>query len=65
MYKALQHGKIVEIVGAHHTTKTCSSCGNNQTMALTDRVYECKSCSRVLDRDFNAGKNILMKGLLV
>jgi transposase len=65
MYKALQHGKIVKIVGAHHTTKTCSSCGNNQTMALTDRVYECKSCSLVLDRDFNAGKNILMKGLLV
>jgi transposase len=65
MYKALQHGKIVEIVGAHHTTKTCSSCGNNQTMALTDRVYECKSCSLVLDRDYNAGKNILMKGLLV
>jgi putative transposase len=64
MYKALLNGKIVKIVDAHHTTRTCSSCGNMQDMKLTDRVYECKNCSLVLDRDFNADKNILLKGRL-
>lgn len=64
LYKASTSGKIVEIVKSHHTTKTCSSCGNNQPMELSDRVYNCNKCNNVFDRDFNAAKNILLKGLL-
>ncbi len=63
-YKALACGKIVDVVNAQHTTMTCSSCGNLQKMTLKDRVYICNSCGISLDRDFNAGKNILLKGLL-
>ncbi len=63
-YKAMALGKIVSIVDAHYTTMTCSSCGNLKEMKLKDRVYECSNCKSVLDRDFNAGKNILLKGLL-
>lgn len=63
-YKASTYGKIVEVVQAHNTTKTCSNCGSMKKMTLADRVYVCKSCNQVLDRDFNAAKNIMMKGLL-
>lgn len=64
LYKALTYGKIVKVVKAHNTTKTCSNCGSMKTMTLKDREYDCKSCNQVLDRDFNAAKNIILKGLL-
>ncbi len=63
-YKAIGHGKIVSIVNAKYTTMTCSTCGNLQSMTLKDRIYNCSRCKCSLDRDFNAGKNILLKGLL-
>ncbi len=63
-YKAMACGKIVKDVDAHHTTMTCSTCGNLKQMTLKDRIYNCSVCHNVLDRDFNAAKNILMKGLL-
>jgi len=63
-YKAGVCGKLVHIVDAHNTTKTCSNCGNVQHMSLSDRVYSCKKCECILDRDLNAGKNVLLKGLL-
>lgn len=63
--KALSRSKIVKVVKAHNTTKTCSNCGNMKKMTLADRVYECKSCNQVLDRDFNAAKNMILKGLLI
>ena len=28
------------------------------------KVYECKNCNKCIDRDINASKNILMKGIL-
>ena len=65
LYKALSRGKIVEVVKAHNTTKTCSNCGSIKTMTLADREYDCKSCNQVLDRDFNAAKNMILKGLLM
>lgn len=65
LYKALARGKIVEVVKAHNTTKTCSNCGSMKKMTLADREYECKSCNQVLDRDFNAAKNMILKGLLL
>lgn len=64
LYKAHARGIIVKVVAAHNTTKTCSNCGSMKKMTLADRVYECKSCNQVLDRDFNAAKNMVLKGLL-
>jgi transposase len=64
IYKALSYGKIVEVVKAHNTTRTCSNCGNLQDMKLSNRVYNCSGCKQVFDRDFNAAKNMILKGLL-
>lgn len=63
-YKALSLGKIVSVVDAHNTTKTCSSCGAIKHMKLSDRIYRCSPCNQAFDRDVNASKNILLKGLL-
>jgi len=65
LYKAGIIGKIVNVVSAYNTTKSCSNCGNIRKMTLSDRIYTCKNCDNVYDRDFNAAKNILMKGWLV
>lgn len=40
----------------------CSSCGHRQTHSLADRVnrtYSCPCCGIVVDRDYNASRNIL------
>ncbi len=63
MYKSLSLGKHLVVVDSHHTTRTCSDCGNAQDMSLCDRTYNCKGCKSVLDRDLNAAKNIMLKGL--
>ena len=63
LYKAGLAGKIVKVVSAPHTSKTCSNCGNWADMGGS-KTYNCSSCKSVLDRDANAAKNILMKGLL-
>ena len=65
LYKAAARDKIVKVVKAHNTTKTCSNCGVMKKMTLANRVYDCKNCNQVLDRDFNAAKNMILKGLLM
>lgn len=45
------------------STKTCSSCGHQQSMSLSDRVFECGGCKAVLDRDYNAALNLHTAGL--
>ncbi len=63
MYKAKSLSKIVSLVNAHHTTKTCSSCGTLKDMKLSDRTYDCSVCNLTFNRDFNAGKNMILKGM--
>lgn len=63
LYKAECYNKEVLVVNSHYTTKTCSNCGNQQDIGMS-KIYDCKKCNQVLERDFNAAKNILMKGLL-
>jgi len=62
IYKSKLRGKKVILVDERFTSKTCSVCGNVQDM--TDRIYNCTKCNSYVDRDVNAAKNILMKGIL-
>jgi len=61
--KALINGNIPVLVPPFNTTKTCSGCGSLKMMKLEDRIYECKKCKLVLDRDYNAALNIEKLGL--
>lgn len=62
-YKAENAGISLVKVNPKNTTKRCSSCGHEQPMPYWKRTYECESCGLVLDRDLNASKNILIRGL--
>jgi putative transposase len=58
-YKAEWAGKEVIFVNPRNTSKTCSNCGHNQNMPLSQRIYNCPECDLSLDRDHNAAINIL------
>jgi putative transposase len=53
----------IEVNRMYPSTKTCSKCGNIQEIALVERVYVCKKCSNVMDRDYNSSINIENEGL--
>lgn len=59
--KAQEYGKTVVIQNEAYTTKTCSWCGNRQNV---DKVYRCKGCNNVIDRDVNGARGILLRALL-
>lgn len=63
-YKAEWAGRTVVFVDRWYpSSKTCFHCGFvNQNLTLNDREWECPSCGRVLDRDFNASQNIEREG---
>jgi len=62
-YKAARAGSRVIEVDSKDTTKTCSNCGAMKPMSLSMRTYECENCGLTMDRDLNAAKVILARGL--
>ena len=41
------------------SSKTCSKCGHvKKDLKLSDRIYECEECGKVIDRDYNASINL-------
>lgn len=63
-YKAGLQGKHVSYIKENYTIKTCSACGVlNQYVGCSD-TFHCKSCLMTTGRDWNAAKNIKMKGFL-
>lgn len=68
-YKAKLYDKQVVLVPPGNTTQTCSNCGyvmtGEQKLTLADRSWICPSCGVFHDRDVNAAKNILYRGLQV
>ncbi len=55
-------GKITIAVPPNGTSQECSSCGVIVQKSLSTRTHACK-CGCVLDRDHNAARNILSRGL--
>lgn len=64
-WMAIKYGKVVQKISKWFpSSKTCSNCGHKkEDLSLKDRVFQCPNCGSVLDRDINAGKNILNEGL--
>jgi putative transposase len=59
-------GKVFErvtvAVNPQYTSQECSSCGEIIKKSLSTRTHACK-CGCLMDRDFNAARNILSRGL--
>jgi putative transposase len=61
-YFAKVFGKITIVVNPAGTSQDCSACGETVKKTLSTRTHVCL-CGCVLDRDHNAGRNILSRGL--
>lgn len=55
-------GKATVAVPPQYTSQDCSECGTRVQKSLSTRTHICK-CGHVQDRDHNAARNILQKGL--
>ncbi len=64
-YKAASAGGQLVRVDPKYTTQRCSNCGGLPIKPLTrnDHWYHCAHCGHGDDRDVNASKNVLLKGL--
>ncbi len=62
--KAEEAGRRVILINPRNTTKMCSTCGEIVPKTLSVRVHTCPVCGLVMDRDENAARNILQRGLL-
>ncbi len=54
---------VMVLVDPRFTSQLCSGCGSLVSKSLADRVHSCPCCGLVLDRDVNAARNILRKGI--
>ena len=65
-YKAERSGRTLLKVPAHFTSKTCNCCGSiNSELKLSDREWICSDCGTEHERDHNAAKNVLAKGMKI
>ncbi|WP_265891218.1 RNA-guided endonuclease TnpB family protein [Limosilactobacillus pontis] len=71
-YKCDWYGKQLIQVNSSYTSQICANCGqNNHRLGLSKsawlavRKWNCPNCGKHLDRDINAAKVILSKGLAI
>ncbi len=61
-YKAAWNGIPVTYVMSHGTSAKCSMCGHH-VLPEENRQLHCPNCGLTIDRDVNAARNILARGL--
>lgn len=63
-YKCQWYGKELIAVPPHYTSRICHKCKvDSGPKPLDIREWTCESCGQTHDRDVNAARNILYKGL--
>jgi putative transposase len=63
--KAESAGRQVVAVVPHYTSQKCFHCGEYVQKSLSVRTHVCPFCGYIADRDENAARNILQRGLQV
>jgi putative transposase len=64
-YKALKAGFRVVKVPAAYSTQECSHCSTVNKIDLATREFVCVGCGRTLQRDCNAARIVLKRGLTI
>lgn len=62
-YKAENAGRSFVKVDPRNTSQMCSDCGETVKKDLSVRIHDCPHCGLSLDRDENAARNILARGM--
>ncbi len=65
-YKTKEKGKYFYQISTYYpSSQLCSVCNTKDSKYknLNERIYNCKNCHNVLDRDLNASINIMFEGL--
>jgi len=60
-YKCETKGINLKIVDESYTSKMCSVCGNYKKDLTGEKIYKCKKCGVILDRDINGCRCIIIK----
>ena len=66
IYKANWYNrKVIKVPSTYPSSQLCHECGykNSLTKDLSIRKWTCPKCGSIHDRDINAAKNILSKGI--
>jgi putative transposase len=64
-HKAASAGRQMIAVPPYYTSQKCSQCGEYVQKSLSVRTHVCPFCGYLADRDTNAARNILQRGLQV
>jgi len=62
-YKAAEAGRLALNVNPHGTSQECSGCKEKVPKGLSERWHRCPYCGLELQRDHNAARNILARGM--
>jgi len=62
-YMAKMSEGVMAFVSPRNTSQLCSGCGALVPKPLSERTHRCPVCGLVLDRDVNAARNMLKRGL--
>ena len=62
-YKCLIKGCKYKVIDEYMTTQCCSNCSKINPNIKDKKIFECKNCNHMYDRDINSSKNIFMKSL--
>jgi IS605 OrfB family transposase len=61
--KAEEYGSEIILVDESYTSKTCTVCKTINNSLGSLKTFKCSNCSHVWDRDYNAARNIFLRGL--
>ena len=62
-YMASLSEGVTAIVDPRGTSQVCSGCGVRVEKGLGERIHRCPLCGLTVDRDVNAARNVLKRGL--
>lgn len=62
-YKCEKNKINVTIVHEGYTSKLCSNCGWENEKLGKSKIFKCKECKKIIDRDINGSKNMIIKSL--